>query len=383
MGELGAVDVAHAFGDLGAEAEVAVDAEWGAVSVRVHRDALDKSVSLMSQMVRAPSFNAADVERVRKRHVAALLAAAGDPHDIAERTLLAELYGADHAYGHPAHGTASSLEKFKPSSVKRFWSEAAVPKNAALILVGDLTVDDARALADKHLGKWRGGAPKALKPPAPPASLARTKARLVIVDRPDAPQTSIRVGKVMTSGLDPEFPTLVAVNLALAGLVSSRLDLSLREARGWTSGVESTLEPRLGPGPLVIAADVRTDVTADAVDEILTQLASLRRDGVRADELALVRAHVTRSRTALRTSSSSSPPLRAAAAFALGVGPQREEELAVAIDALTVDAVQAACERSMIVEGFVIVLVGDEDAIVAGLERKGLGDLIAAPSAGK
>lgn len=383
MGDLSAVGVANAFADLGAKVDLSLDAEWGAVSVQVQRSDVERATALVSHMVRSPAFGSVDLERVKKRQLAALVAARGTPTTLATDTLLAEIYGSDHAYGHPAHGTVASLEKLKVSSVKRFWSEAAVPKNAALILVGDLSLDDARALAESHFGRWRGTAPKPTKPP--PMPKPRSTTRIVVVDHPGAQHTVVRVGRAMTSIHDPELPQALVIDLVLGGLFSSRLNALLREDKGLTYGIESTLARRLGPSPFVIATDVQSDKTVDAVAEIVKQLTTMRREGVRADELAVARAHVVRSLPGLLAASSSSASSMAKS-FGLGLPADHDTNLAAAIDALSVDALKATCDRLLVVEDFVVVLVGDRAAILAGLDGKGLGEVVTLspePSAGK
>jgi zinc protease len=373
MGDLSAGGVANAFGDIGTGVDLGASREWGTASIRVQRGDLERGLELLGQMVRSPSFNASDVDRVKKRQLASLQGKQGDPETLAWQLLMAEVYGNDHPYGHPGDGTPASLEKMKASSVKRFWSEHFGPKNAALIIVGDVTADDARALAEKHLGRWRGGPSKAPKPPAPPKP--RKGTRIVVVDFPGAPQTMIRVGRAFVSATDPELPQAIVMNQILGGMFTSRLNLKLREEKGWSYGAISTVDARYGPGPLLISTDVQTDKTGDALVEVMMQLDTLKTGGVTDEELALARANFVRSLPGLFALA----PLQSARAvetFALGLPPDHHQKLAAAVEAVTADQVKAVAARAIALDDLVVVLVGDRATIMGQLEGKGLGEVV-------
>lgn len=373
MGDLPAAGVANAFGDIGTTVDVGAARDWGSASIQVQRSDLERGLELLSQMMRSPAFNAADVERLKKLHLASLQGKQGDPDTLASQLLAAEVYGADHAYGHPGDGTPASVEKLKQSAVKRFWSEHAGPKNAALVVIGDVTADDARALAEKHFGKWKGGPAKAPKPPVAPKP--RKGTRILVVDFPGAPQTMIRVGRALMSATDPELPQAIVMNQVLGGMFTSRLNLKLREEKGWTYGAGSSVDARSGPGPLLISTDVQTDKTGEALVELFVQLEMLKTGGVTDEELALGRANFVRSLPGLFAVG----PLQAAQAvetFALGLPADHHQKLAAAVDAVTADQVKAAAARAIEIDDLVVLLVGDRDAITAGLEGKGLGEIV-------
>jgi zinc protease len=373
MGDLSAAGVANAFGDIGTVVDVGAAREWGTASIEVQRADLERGLELLAQMVRSPAFSQADIERLKKRHLASLQGKQGDPETIAWQLLAAEVYGADHAYGHPSDGTPASVEKIKPSAIKRFWSENAGPKNAALIIVGDVTPDDARVLAEKHLGRWKGGPSKPPKPPVAPKP--RKGTRILVVDFPGAPQTMVRVGRAFMSATDPELPQAIVMNQILGGMFTSRLNLKLREEKGWTYGAGSSVDARYGPGPLLISTDVQTDKTGEALVEILGQLDTLKTGGVTDEELALARANFVRSLPGLFAVA----PLQSAQAvetFALGLPADHHEKLASAVESVTADQVKAAAARAIEIDDLVVVLVGDRAVITSQLEGKGLGEVV-------
>jgi zinc protease len=371
-GSFNAGGLANAFADIGTEVSASGTRESGSVSAEFLKKHADRGLELMSLVVQKPAFASNDFDRVKKLHVDALKAKEGDPETISFQVLFAEVYGADHAYGHPYDGTAATVERLKLSSAKRFWNDNTGPRNAALIIVGDLTLDEAKDLADEHFGKWRGG-PRSSKPP--PAPKARTATKIFIVDFPGAPQTQIRVARALLAVNDPDEPAMTVMNQVLGGMFSSRLNLKLREEKQWTYGAFSQVNPRTGPGPFLLGADVQTPNTGDAVKEIFDQLDTLKTGGITEEELALGKANFVKSIPALF----SLPPATeevASELFAMDLPLDHYEKIVAAVNEVTAEQAKKAAERAIVKEDFVVVLVGDRAAIEAGLKDKNLGEIV-------
>lgn len=371
-GSFNAPALSNAFADIGSVVKTWAQRESGRIQTKFLTRNADKGLELLSLVAQKPTFAPIDFERVKNLHLDALRAKEGDPDAVCNQVLTASVFGADHAYGKPADGTISSVEKLRQSSAKKFWSDFVGPKNAALVLVGDLTLDDAKTLAEKHFGKWKGGG-KAGK--APVAPKARTALNIYVVDFPGAPQTQIRIARALIAAGDPDEPALTVMNQVLGGMFTSRLNLKLREEKHWTYGAFSDFETSNGPGIFVMGADVQTPATGDALKEIFDQLDVLRTSGVTQDELALAKANFVKSIPARF----SLPPLQARVAaglFELGLPLDHIATQLVAVNAVTVEAVKKVTERAIVKEDFVVVLVGDRAAIEAGLKDKNLGAMV-------
>jgi len=157
-----------------------------------------------------------------------------------------------------------------------------VPSNSALIVAGSITRDALRNLAEARFGAW----PRAQAAPASPGDPAATKARLVIVDKPGAPQTALRVTLLGADRKTPDYPAMQVMNAALGGLFSSRINLNLREEKGYSYGVFSGFRYDRTPGPFTIAGSVRTDVTGASVLEIFKEVRGMRDQALPGAELA-------------------------------------------------------------------------------------------------
>jgi predicted Zn-dependent peptidase len=368
-GTFNAAGLDVAFADIGTQVASNGGREQGSIDARFLKQHADKALELLSLVVQKPTFSQGDFDRLKKLHVDSLKAKEGDPETIAWQALTARIYGADHAYGQPADGTTATVEKLRLASAKRFWNDHVGPKAAALVLVGDITLDEARPLVEKHLGKWRGGG-KGTK--APPAPRARTGLQIVVVDFPGAPQTLVRVGRALLAAGDADEPAAVVMNQVLGGMFSSRLNLKLREEKQWAYGAFSEFEPRLGPGPFFVGADVQTPATVDAVVEILAQLDAMKTSGVTDAELALGRAAYAKSLPALF----SLAPQQVAVAgqlFTLGLPVDHHAKLIDAVNAITAEQVKAAAEKAIVRDDLVVVLVGDRASFGAALAEKNLG----------
>ena len=174
-----------------------------------------------------------------------------------------------HPYGYTELGTEASVKAMTRDAMVAFWKQNFVPNNAALVVAGDITMAELRAARRevvRKLAARHAGAAVARRRRRP------TPARVVIVDRPGAPQTQLRVAAIGAARSSPDFRALQVMNTALGGLFSSRINMNLREEHGYTYGANSQFVFRKAPGPFQVAAGIRTDVTAPAVTEIFKEI---------------------------------------------------------------------------------------------------------------
>ena len=370
-GGLSAFKLAEAFQEVGAFVQTNADREHGVVAVDVAKQHVDRALELVALVVQKPTFAAEDFERVRARRLATLAARRGAASSVARDVFAASVYGLDHPYGHPHEGTVAALEKLTVKQAKRFWQDVAGPKSSALVLVGDVTLDEAKALADKHFGKWRGGA-KPAKPP--PDVAARAALSIKIVDMPGAPQTVLRVGRPLAASNDPDDAALTVFNDVLGGAFTSRLNLKLREEKQWTYGAYSAVDARRGKGPFVVVSDVVTDKTADALKEVLAQFAALRDAPPSEAELALAKDSFTKSLTGW-FGGQHEKVAAAARLFVQDLPPDFYEKKVEAVRAVTAADVQRAAQRALVDADMVVVLVGDKASIEAPVKALAVGDV--------
>ncbi len=372
-GDMDALALADAVAALGTSAHVWSGREAGGLGMQLLKRNLDEGVGLLALMAQKPRFESTDFERVKARHLSSLKSKAGDPRSVASDVFALTMYGEQHAYGWPASGTEQTVSKLNARRAKKFWSEIAGPKSSALVFSGDITLEEATKLAEAHFGKWRGRAqpPKAPKDPKPMG-----KTTLRVVDFPGTPQTVVVVGRPLLKKGDPDEPALLVFNQVLGGMFSSRLNLNLREAKGWTYGAWSAIDPRAGTGPFQAGAGIKTEHTAEALAEVFKEFEALRTSGVKGeDELSAAKDNYVKSLPG-RFETLGDLSTAAGTLFMYSLPMDYYAKLPERISAVSAEDVKRVAERALVKDDMAIILVGDKAAIEEGINGLELGELI-------
>jgi predicted Zn-dependent peptidase len=288
-GSRSSLEIADAIEFLGADLTAAAGIDASAVRLHAPVARLGDALPLMGDVALRPTFPAEELERVRQQRLTGLLQARDDPATIASLALSRVLYGPVHRFGTAAMGTANTIARFTSDDLRAFYAATFRPDNASLILVGDVVPDKVIPLLEASFGGWRAvkPGPRATLPAAP----QRTRREVHMVDKPGAPQTQIRIGAVSVARSTPDFFPIQVMNTILGGAFSSRLNLNLREKRGYTYGASSSFDMRIEPGPFSAQAGVQTDKTAESLTEFFNELNGILMP-VPADELARAKNYV-------------------------------------------------------------------------------------------
>jgi zinc protease len=251
---------------------------------------LAPSLDLLAEVVRNPAFDPKEVERLRNEQLARIAASLSQPQGIANTILPGKLYGDAYPYARPfgGTGTTATVKGLTRDDVVRFQRDWLVPDNAAIYIVGDTTMAQIKPMLEARLGNWpsnRMARPKkdfSVAIPTPPAT------KIYLADRPQSPQSVILAGQVLTlTGKDPSRIVLDQANDVLGGAFLSRLNMDLRETKGWSYGVNSSVRGFENRVPYIISAPVQSDRTGDSVAALIDQVkAYLGPKGVTAEELA-------------------------------------------------------------------------------------------------
>jgi zinc protease len=369
-GRRSSLQIAEDADRLGATLSTGASTDMASVAVRSLKKTAEQALELLADVALDPQFPAHEVDRIRNERLTQLLQQRDNPGALAAKVLYSVLYGPDHPYGYTELGTEESIRAISRDQMLEFWHRTYVPGNAALVLAGDVTEAEARTLAEKYFGKWSGKAN--LEPPrAPQAAAAR---RIVIVEKPGSPQTTLYVGHVGIARSNPDYVPLDVMNTELGGLFSSRINLNLREQHGYTYGASSVFVARRGPGPFLAATGVRTDVTAAAVREIFKEFERMRTEVVTADELATSKDSIARSLPGLFETT---PQMASSIAqlFVHKLPLDYYRALPAKVDAVTAAEVQRVAAQYLHPERAVVVAVGDRAKIEKDLQKLELGPI--------
>jgi zinc protease len=307
---------------------------------------------------------------VRKERLAALVQEKDEPFSVASRVLAAALYGAQHPYGYPDIGTEESIKAVTREDLLKFWQENYFSNDAALIVTGNVKLNDLKPLLEKEFGAWKQGKATSAAIAAPES----TDARLILVDRPGAPQTTLVCYALGAARSTPDYAPLEVMNTDLGGLFSSRINMNLREAHGYTYGAGSVFVYHRSPGPFVVYSDVRTDVTAPATTEMLKELQRMRETQMSADEMNLSKDSITRSMPG-RFERGTDASGTFAELFLYDLPLDYFSKLPDLIDAVSAEQAQAAAQKYIHPEKMVVLAVGDRSKIEEEMKKLNLGKM--------
>ena len=260
---------------LGASIDTGATIDTSTVTMSALAANLAPSLALMADVARNPAFADAEVARVKDQRLAALAQVLANPRSLATRELSALVFG-NHPYAQPADGLgdAASVLALTPAELRTAHDKWLRPDLATITVVGDVTMDALLPLLEKAFGDWSAPAgPKPVK--AIDAPVPAPAARIVVIDRPNSPQSVIYAGRVLpVTGRTPDLERLQLANEVIGGGFLSRLNLDLREEKGWSYGVFSGVRQPAGPRSLVVAAPVQSDRTGDAIRAMIADMAA-------------------------------------------------------------------------------------------------------------
>jgi predicted Zn-dependent peptidase len=344
---------------------------------------LAPSLALMADLVRNPAFRPEDVARVKDQRLAELAQTEASPGALAYRTMAPLLFGPAHPYGLPGdgYGTAPALSALTPEALRAAHQRWLRPDLARITVVGDITMARLVPLLEQAFGGWTApAAPRPAKPMA--AAIPAPAPRILVVDRPNSPQSYILAGRVLPlTGRDQGREALDLANEVLGNGFLSRLNLDLREDKGWSYGVRSAVSSPIGPRSFTVAAPVQADRTGDSIRLLLGDIAAFpAAKPVTPDELARVtdgniRGLPNRYETNAQVLQAINTNQR------LGRPDDYVTTLPARYRAIDAAALDSAARQWLGPQGLIIVVVGDRKVVEPQLKGLALPvDYVAAPA---
>lgn len=369
-----ALEIADRLARIGAE----LDVEAGMDAVLVGLTTLDRffeaGLGLLQEMVTEPTLANDDFNRIRNLRLERLKQMKDHAPALAERAFASVLYG-DHPYGHLSMGSEAALTAMIVDETRDLHAAMFTPAGATLVIVGDRSEEELLDLGAQVFDSWRPVASSMtidrhaglVPPPVSP------HARLGVIHRIGAAQSELRIGHVCASRATPDYPALLILNTILGGEFISRLNLNLRESKGFTYGVRTGFNLRRGLGPFVVQTSVGTDVTALAIHEAYAEVRAIA-DSRPATAEEVAQAITSVSKGYPRGFETAEQVARSVAQLALHDLPDSYfEDFVPKLEQVTIDDVSAAAQRYLVTENMTTVIVGDLDKIHGSLPGLGLG----------
>jgi zinc protease len=329
-----------------------------------------RALALLAEVARRPSFDPAVVARVRSEWIDGLVAERQEPSRIASLVGLRAQFGEIH--GAPVGGAVEDVRRLEASDLRAYHARAFVPGRSALVVVGDVALDDIRPDVARLFGTW-AGAP-GLEPPPPPVPEPPARTRVLVADRPGAVQTALFVLQPLPKRGVPGYEARLVVNSVLGGLFSSRINSNLREEHAYTYGANSVAVATRYWGAWIATTSVKTDVTAPALEQLIAELEAIRNldhgrpiaddelARAKADLVATLGAHLER----IERVESDTQTL-----YTYDLPADYYSGYPARVAAVTRQSAEEQAQAHFVPERLTVVAVGDQARIAPALEQHG------------
>ena len=364
-----AMDVARRLDRLGAVHAASAGYSVGAVAMECLSEVFDEALDFLAETTLRSDFPESEVVRLRDERLDEIKRRRDEPAAVADLALIGELYG-EGLYGRPVAGTEETVSQLARETVCAFHEARYRPGGALLVICGDVSSERIGPAVEARFEGWTGRCGRVEPPPTPEAP----GGGVILIDRPGSPQSEVRVGTVgVPFGTDDHYAIIVA-NAILGGLFHSRINLNLREDKGWTYGARSDFRFRRGAGPFVARTAVETAVTGPAFEEILKEIDMLSRELVSKDELQLVRNALTLS---LPRQFETAPHVCAKRSRQriFGLPEDYWEEYTARIVSVTPEQIRATCRKYLGPDRLTLLAVGDAEKAAPALGELGAVDI--------
>ncbi len=338
---------------VGGSLEARATEDFTTASARVLKKDADLGFALLADMLQHPAFHKQEFERVRTQILGEIVSDDDDPGNVAMKAFH-QLIFHGHPYSWPAHGTEETLAKITIADIQQFHAREYLPNQTILVIVGDLTQDQATALVQTHFGSWKRGTSSSYQVKKP-ATIDRKMVQLI---EKDLTQSTIVLGHTGISRTNPDYYAVTVMNYILgAGGFSSRLMDSIRDKQGLAYGIMSQFDTRLMPGAFFISLQTRTDVTNQAIAGVLTEIKGMRDAPVTDQELNEAKSFIVGS-FPLRVDSSAKLANVLAQVELYNLGMDYFTQYPKAIEKVTKDDVLRVAKQYLDPQHYALVVVG-------------------------
>lgn len=360
------LDISNALANVGARFNISSNWDSTSANLLTTTRQLDPALDVFADVIANPAFPAQEFSRIKRQRLIALQQQRDNANAIANIVYSSLLYGNTHPYGRSLTGTSTTLTSLTRDDVQHFYDTYYRPNNATLVVVGDVDAAALMPKLEKAFANWKSA-------DVPRVDLAtgalpqRDKAKIYLVDRPGAAQSVIEIGQVGVARSTPDYFPLLVLNTILGGSFISRVNLNLREDKGYTYGARTAFEYRMGAGPFVATAGVQTAVTKQAVVEFMRELNDIRgkRPASAAEIEYAKQAIIRRFPAGFETPGEIATNLSTAALF--GLPDDYFNSYISQVRAVTESDVNRVAQKYLDPSHMAILVVGDQRAIEQGL----------------
>jgi zinc protease len=333
---------------------------------------IERTLPIFADAYTRPTFPESEFRRIRAKRKASLAAQRDVPAAIATRAFLREIYGGVHPYGQDVKGSEESIDRMVPGDAEAVHGDICNPHATTLLVVGDTTMAQLLPRVERAFSHWRGSPREDF--PMPPLP-ARGSKQIILVDRPGAPQSEIRIGYPALARTSPDFFSVQLMNRILGGQFSSRINLNLRERHGYTYGARTSFHFLRDRGPFMASGAFVTSHTADSVRELLYEIRHMAAEGMSEEELDFSRKGAMGSFSlSFETSEAVAGALHSSVLY--GLPDDYLKTYMQRLDEVTTADIRRVAKAYLEADRMAVVVAGDAAAVRGDLEKLDLGPVV-------
>ena len=353
---------------IGSSINVFADDSRTTLTISSLKKNIDRTLEIAEEILYRPKFNEADFDRLKKQQLEGVKSTLKDPSAIANQVFRRLLYGDEHIFSVPASGIEETVESITLEDVKAFYNKYYSPDLSELVVVGDISKEEVLPKLN-FLTTWNS---KSVSIPDLPDAKPSDQTKLYLVDKAAAPQSEIRIGYItdFTYDVTGDYFKSYLMNYPLGGAFNSRINLNLREDKGWTYGARAFFNSSDDPGPYTARAGVLAAATDSAVYEFMKEISDYREKGITDEEITFMRNSIgQRDARSYETPNQKANFLRRIVHYNLDKS-YVEEQMKI-IQSITKDEINRLAKKYLQDDNMYILVVGDEASNRPKLERLG------------
>jgi len=362
-GGLNALQLIDEIDILGSHLNIRSDEDTVYISLQTLKENIERSFEIFSKVIASPHFDEKDFQREKRKALTRIIQRKDNPDEIADTIFELKLYNKENPYAHLPLGYESTVNSITINDIQNYYKNYFSPQNSALIVVGDTNEVEIQNLINKYLGNWKNEPAEHINISPP----LRRGSRIIFCHKENAMQSEIRAGHLASKRNEGNFFARHLLNTILGGQFSSRINLNLREDKGYTYGAFSRFNYFKRQAHFYVSTSVSTENTGNAIEEILNELQKIR-EGITEQELDFAKSSVIRRFPSnFETYSQVATNLSGRIIFSLP-----EDYFDTYIDNIknvTLDDVNREAVREILTEETLIAIVGDKNKAAAQLKN--------------
>ncbi len=368
-GNYNALELSDEFDTLGSNFNVGASQDNIFLSLQTLKEYFERSLDLFSTVITKPHLNQTDFDREKRKVLIKILQLKDEPDQIADSAYEYLIFGKDNPYSSSTLGEEKSVNNISNEDIKLFYDLYFKLDNFALIVVGDSSINELKENLNLLLAKWQ---PKKTIDISINKTV-RSKTQIFLIHKEGAVQSEIRIGHLSSERNEDDYYSKILLNNILGGQFSSRINLNLRENKGYTYGASSRFNYYKNGAHFIVSTSVGSENTGNAVKEIVNELHSIRK-GAEQKELDFAKSStIRRFPSNFETNKQIASNLTAKYIFSLP--DDYFNNYIEKIRSISLEEVNQAAEKNIFPEESIILIVGDKNKVFSQLENLNLGEV--------